>query len=346
MSGSQLNGGKNYVFSYVSLDRDQAILTMLFSLLFLLYFVFREFLFYVAPFMPSSGINMANLELIGTFSVFSLEIVIPFLLYFIRIPLSRVYFIITLLILWGGTLLSFLYPMYYMTIPWIAGSLAYTALTILSLITLIYELRTRSIPLLPLILLQLMSLTLYIANVLTEYFALPLGGLSPYFVYPMLYLAGIGGITLLIYSIYPLINRGRLSMRLVLGYVFAAVMGVIMAYPLYMLTAYNGFMSHIMSMVFAMGLGILAPPASMPLIAVFVGIYVYSIIALVISGVVSNSPMQYIIAIASLIYVTMAFVEHAIMVVFASVLTITNLVIYLGINSRPRSTGDLNARIP
>lgn len=200
--------GKNHNYVHGVLNRDQTVLVALFSVLFILYFIFREFLFYVAPFMPSTGINMADLELIGTFSVFGLEVVIPFMLYFIRIPLSRIYFLVTVLMLWGGTLLSILYPMYYMTIPWVMGSLVYAALTVLSLIALVYELRIKSLPLAPLILLQLISLALYIANVLTEYFAFSLGGLSPYLVYPMLYLAGIGGVVLLIYSIYILIiNR-------------------------------------------------------------------------------------------------------------------------------------------
>ncbi|BDR92824.1 hypothetical protein [Vulcanisaeta souniana] len=340
-----INKGKNYSYTHGLLSRDQTILMVLFSVLFLLYFIFREFLFYVAPFMPSTGINMVDLELIGTFSVFGLEIVIPFMLYLIKAPLSGVYFIITVLMLWGGTLLSILYPMYYMSIPWVIGSLIYVALTVLSLITLIYELRIKSLPLIPLILLQLASLILYIANVLTEYFALPLGDLSPYFVYPMLYLAGIGSIALLIYSTYALIIEGKVNARLILGYVAAAVLSVSMAYPLYTLTMYNGFMSHIMSMVFAMGLGILSPPSSMPLIAVFMGIYTYSIIALVISGIMNKIPMYYLVAVASLIYVTTAFIEHAIIVIFASVLTITNLIIYLNIINKPREVGDGHAGV-
>ncbi|ADN50621.1 hypothetical protein [Vulcanisaeta distributa] len=336
--------GKNHNYVHGVLNRDQTVLVALFSVLFILYFIFREFLFYVAPFMPSTGINMADLELIGTFSVFGLEVVIPFMLYFIRIPLSRIYFLVTVLMLWGGTLLSILYPMYYMTIPWVIGSLVYAALTVLSLIALVYELRIKSLPLAPLILLQLISLALYIANVLTEYFAFSLGGLSPYLVYPMLYLAGIGGVVLLIYSIYILIIN-RINTKLILGYVSAAVLGLLMAYPLYSLTIYNSFMSHIMSMVFAMGLGILAPPSSMPLIAVFIGIYTYSIIALVISGIMNKMPMHYLIAVASLIYVTTAFIEHAIIVIFAAVLTITNLMIYLSITSKAQAMGNDHADI-
>ena len=348
MNSNVINRVKNQVLTQ-PFNKDQSVLVALFSALFLLYFIFREFLFYVAPFMPSTGVNMVYLELVGTFSVFGLEIVIPFLLYVISIPLSRVYLAVTLLMLWGGTILSFLYPTYYMTVPWVMGSLVYAALTMLSLLVSLYELRAKSAPLIPLILLQLLSLILYVANVLTEYFAAPLGGLSPYFVYPMLYLAGAGGIALLIYSIYSLImvasSRG-INVKLILGQILALVMGVALAYPLYELTAYNSFMSHIMSMVFAMGLGILAPPASMPLIAVFVGIYVYSIITLIINGAINHSPMQYLTAIAALIYVTTAFIEHAIIVVFASVLAVTNLLIYLGIISRSQSMGGLNARVP
>ncbi len=225
------------------------------------------------------------------------------------------------------------------------GSLVYAALTVLSLIALVYELRIKSLPLAPLILLQLISLALYIANVLTEYFAFSLGGLSPYLVYPMLYLAGIGGVVLLIYSIYILIIN-RINTKLILGYVSAAVLGLLMAYPpLYSLTIYNSFMSHIMSMVLAMGLGILAPPSSMPLIAVFIGIYTYSIIALVISGIMNKMPMHYLIAVASLIYVTTAFIEHAIIVIFAAVLTITNLMIYLSITSKAQAMGNDHADI-
>ncbi len=93
--------GKNHNYVHGVLNRDQTVLVALFSVLFILYFIFREFLFYVAPFMPSTGINMADLELIGTFSVFGLEVVIPFMLYFIRIPLSRIYFLVTVLMLWG-----------------------------------------------------------------------------------------------------------------------------------------------------------------------------------------------------------------------------------------------------
>ena len=347
MNSGTVSMVKNHII-FQPFNRDQAVLVALFSVLFLLYFIFREFLFYVAPFMPSTGVNMVDLELIGTFSVFGLEIAIPFLLYAVKVPLSRVYLAVTLLMLWGGTILSFLYPTYYMTMPWVVGSLAYAAFTMLSLLVLVYELRIKSIPLIPLVLLQLASLALYMANVLTEYFAAPLGGLSPYFVYPMLYLAGAGGAALLIYSIYSLImaiGSGRIGVKLILGQVLALVMGIALAYPLYELTVYNGFMSHIMSMVFAMGLGILAPPASMPLVAVFMGIYVYSIIALVINGAINHSPMQYLTAVAALVYVTTAFIEHAIIVVFASVLAVTNLLIYLGMVSRSQSIGGLNARV-
>lgn len=335
----------NSIFFRTYPDRDQIVLIILFSVLFLLYFIFREFLFYVAPFMPGSGASTAGLELIGTFSVFGLEIAIPFLLYMAKVPLGRIYFAATLVMLWGGSALSIVFPTYYMTAPWVMGSLAYAALTMLSLLTLLYELRIKSAPLIPLILLQLVSLVLYIANVLTEYFAAPLGGLGPYLVYPMLYLAGAGGVSILAYSIYSLYSGKRVNIKLILGHIFAALMGVATAYPLYELTAYNGFMSGIMSMVFAMGLGVLAPPAWMPLVAAFMGIYVYSIIALAISGVLNRSPMQYLTAIAALVYVTTAFIEHAIVVVFAAVLTATALMIYLGADVKRRAAGGPNAGV-
>lgn len=70
---------------------------------------------------------------------------------------------------------------------------------------------------------------LYVANVLTEYFALPLGGLGPYFVYPMLYLTGIGVLALAAYIIYLLLVKGD-YVRVVIGYVVAVIMGFIIAY--------------------------------------------------------------------------------------------------------------------
>jgi hypothetical protein len=312
----------------VGLGVDYTVLFTLFSLLFLLQFIFREFLFYVAPFMPSSGVNMTALELVGTFSIFGLEVVIPFLLYLIRIPMRTVYLVILTTMLWGGTLLSFIYPGYYMTAPWLIGSIAVASLTMLSLIIVIYELGRRSTPLIPLIILQFASLILYVADVLTEYFALPLGGLGPYFVYPMLYLAGIGVLVLTAYTIYPLLT-GRFNIKVLVGYIIAALVGFAMAYPLYQLTIYNSFMSHIMSMVFAMGLGVLAPPSYMPLLAVFMGMYIYAIIALSINGIVSKSPIMYTIAVASLIYLTTAFMTHALIATFASIVLVSNALIFI-----------------
>jgi len=318
----------------LSFDKDHIVLFSLFSLLFLLQFIFREFLFYLTPFMPSTGINMTYLELIGTFSIFGLGVVIPFLLHMLKIPLRFVYLVVTTIMLWGGTILSLVYPTYYMTLPWILGSIALTALTILSLITVIYELRATSIPMIPLILLQILSLTLYLANVMTEYFALPLGGLSPYFTYPMLYLAGIGGVALLVYSIYVIIADRKINVKVLIGYAVAAVIGFFMAYPLYELTLYNSFMAHMMSMVFAMGLGILASPSSMPLVAIFMGIYTYSIIALIINGAFTGSPIRYVMAVASLVYLVTAFVEHALVIMFAPIIVVSNALIYINLSNK------------
>ena len=323
---------------FVGLSIDYNILFALFSLLFLLQFIFREFLFYLAPFMPSGGLNMTGLELIGTFSVFGLEVVIPFLLYLIKIPMRAVYLAVLTAMLWGGTLLGLIYPEYYMSAPWLIGSIAVAALTALSLAVAVYELGRRSAPLMPLMLLQFASLILYLADVLTEYFAAPLGGLGPYFVYPMLYLAGIGGLALAAYAIYPLV-AGRPSAKALVGHAAAALAGLAMAYPLYQLTDYNNFMSHIMSMVFAMGLGIPAPPSYMPLVAAFTGIYVYALIALVVDGVVNKSPIMHTAAVASLVYLTTAFVTHALIVTFASVILASNALAFVGWREATRRRG-------
>nr|KJR73191.1 MAG: hypothetical protein TU35_07295 [Thermoproteus sp. AZ2] len=307
---------------------EYKLLLALFSIFFLLQFIFREFLFYVAPFMPSTGINMVDLELVGTFAVFGLEVVVPFLLYMTDIPLRTAYLAFVTAMLWGGTALGYLYPIYSSTPFWALASLTLAAFTALSLIIMVYELKASSAPLAPLVALQMASLTLYVADVATEYFGLPLGGLSPFFVYPMLLLAGLGGITTAGYSIY-LLTRG-FNKKTAAAYAAAAVIGFATAYPLYQLTLYNSFMAHIMSMVFAMGLGVLAPPVSMPAAAAFMGLYIYAIIALAAYGVLARSPLHYAMAAATLIYLTTAFAQHAVVVIFASVIAAANALAYIG----------------
>ncbi|WP_237698230.1 hypothetical protein [Thermoproteus uzoniensis] len=281
--------------------------------------------------MPSPGPGVSYLELVGTFAVFGIEVVIPFLLYVAETPLSKIYLVAVTAAMWGGTLLSFIYSQYYMTVPWILVSIIVASLTVLSLVTVLAEIGLRSAPLWPLIALQILSLLLYLANVLTEYFAAPFGGLGPYLVYPMLYLAATGGLSLLAYALYSM-ARTRIGLKSALGYAAAAVLALLLAYPLYQLTIYNNFMAGIMSMVFAMGMGVLIPPQAMPIAAIFAGIYVFSIIALVVNGVVAKSPIRSATAVAALVYLTTAFVEHAVMVIFASIITVSNILVYLKIN--------------
>lgn len=294
---------------------DFSIYSLTFGILFILQYIFREFLLPVFPFMPSSGANLAALGLIGTFSVVAMTVVAPMVIWESRrVMLRLTYFVASIIMGWGGIALGFLYPQYYLSTPWIIASLALCILTAVSILQVAVS-SIKSLALLPLLILELISLYQYMINILTEYALIPSINLSTYLVYPSIYMLIAGSVSLLALSIYVRPRRG-----LLIEYLVGAVISILLSEPMYQLLIYNRFMQSIMGEVAAMGLGILAPPSYLPALVIVMGIYIFSLIALV-SRAIMGEPLMGYYALAALIYIGTAFVVHALSIYF--VVTIT-----------------------
>ncbi len=295
---------------------DFSIYSTAFGILFLLQYAFREFLLPVFPFMPSSSSNMTALGLVGTFSVMAMTVVAPMVIWESKkLKLRLVYFAAAVVMGWGGIAFSLIYPQYYLTTPWVAASLILCAVTVASLIQVLIYGGIKSLALLPLIMLQLIAMYQYAVNVATEYMLIPYPNPSSYLVYPMMYLLMMGAASLLAVSIWTKPRRSVL-----IGYVIGAVSGALVAVPMYQLLAYNRFMQSIMGEVAAMGLGILAPPSYLPTLSIVMGIYVFSLVAMLARSL-SGEPIMGFYALAALIFVGTAFAVHALSIYFIAAMT-------------------------
>ncbi|MGC9137088.1 hypothetical protein [Caldivirga sp.] len=301
-------------------------LLSLFLGLFIIQFAFRQFLQPIIPFTPAPANVLTAMGLIGTFSVAALSVTIPFLIYETKIPLRLLYLVVVTTALWGGVALSYLYPTYYITWPWITLSLLLWGLTILSIIMAVLSLRPIELILLsPAVLLQLTSLLGYIMNLLTEYYLIPAMGLTTQLVYPTVLLTVIGALTLTALALMGL----KTGVKAMTGYVLSGLTAVSLSLPLYQLTVGNVFMQHIIDMVFAMGFGILTPPTSVPLMSIILGLYVFSTLVLIVNGATNNRRYLYLAALA-VTYVSTALTPHSLSIYFASVASSSLAVSYLG----------------
>ena len=82
------------------------VLFSLFLALFLVQFVFRQFLQPILPFTPAPTGPLTIMGLVGTFGVAALAVVTPALIYETRVPLRPLYFTVTVIALWGGVALA------------------------------------------------------------------------------------------------------------------------------------------------------------------------------------------------------------------------------------------------
>jgi len=303
------------------------VLFSLFLALFLVQFVFRQFLQPILPFTPAPTGPLTIMGLVGTFGVAALAVVTPALIYETRVPLRPLYFTVTVIALWGGVALSFFYPHYYYSWPWLILSVVLWGLTILAVVMALTSMRPMELALMmPIVVLQFISLVIYILNIVTEYYLTPLEGVVTQLAYPMLLLTLIGALTLTILASMGI----RASKWGLLGYAISALTAVALAMPLYSLTINNRFMQSIMDMIFAMGFGILAPPTSVPLLAIFLGLYVFSSLALIVNGVVNSRRYLYLAAIA-VTYVSTAYVPHVLSIYFTSVMASSLSLAYTGV---------------
>ncbi|ABW02726.1 hypothetical protein [Caldivirga maquilingensis] len=294
---------------------------------FIAQFALRQFLQPIIPFTPAPANVLNTMGLAGTFSVAALSVIIPFLIYEFKvpIPLKTLYLIVIITALWGGVLLSYIYPSYYLTWPWIILSIILWGLTIMSIILAITSLRAIELTLLaPVILLQLTSLVSYILNLVTEYYLIPVMVPSTALVYPTLLLIIIGALTLTALALIEVkVNKWSIT-----GYVLAIIASASISLPLYQLTVNSFFMQHIMDMVFAMGFGVLAPPASVPLMSIILGLYVFAVLALIINGAFHRRYL-YLAALA-VTYVSTALTPHVLSIYFASVIASSLAVNHMG----------------
>jgi len=302
-------------------------LLSLFLALFLVQFTFRQFLQPILPFTPAPTGPLTIMGLVGTFSVAALAVVTPALIYETRVPLRLLYFTVAMIALWGGVALSYLYPHYYYSWPWLTLSMVLWGLTILAVVMALTSMRPMELALMmPIIALQLISLVIYMINIVTEYYLTPLEGVVTQLTYPMLLLTLIGALTLTVLALMG-IRVGKWSL---VGYVASALTAIALAAPLYSLTINNGFMQHIMDMVFAMGFGILAPPTSIPFMTIVLGLYIFSSLTLIVNGVVNSRRYLHLAAIA-VTYVSTAYVPHVLSIYFTSVIASSLSLAYIGV---------------
>ncbi len=300
------------------------ILFSMFLGFFIAQFALRQFLQPIMPFTPAPANVLTAMGLIGTFSVAALSVIIPFLIYESKIPLRMLYLVVITIALWGGVLLNYVYPTYYLTWPWITLSILLWGLTALAVVLASTSLKPIELILLaPAILLQLISLANYILNLMTEYYLLPITIPSTALVYPTLLLIIIGALTLTALALIGFkANKWSIT-----GYALTIVVASSIAVPLYQLTVNSFFMQHIMDMVFAMGFGILTPPVSVPLMSIILGIYVFAILAIITDGAF-NRRYLYLAALA-VTYISTALTPHALSIYFASVAASSLAVSYI-----------------
>lgn len=267
------------------------------------------------PFLPSGAADVAPLLFVGTFAVAGLAVAAPWLIYESDAPLRFPTFAMTLALVWGGVLLSFIYPRYTFNQIWIALNMAYAALAAGLAVWAAARLGRRGVYLWPLTALAALSSALYLAQVSVAYFGVAVGAWTIYVPYVMLYLALAGLAGLMAMALAGL----RPNLRIAVGYAASLLIGLGMAIPLYELTASNAFMQHIMDMVFAMGLGVVTTPSSIPLAAVFMGLYVAALLMLAVRSA-AEGPFYGGAALAGLVYATSSFTNHSIPIYFASVI--------------------------
>lgn len=300
-------------------------LLYLFLGFFMMQFALRQFLQPIIPFTPAPANVLTSMGLIGTFSVAALSVIIPFLIYDSKVPLRILYLVVVTTALWGGVLLSYVYPTYYLTWPWVALSTLLWGLTIVAVILAATSLKPiELILLIPAILLQLSSLVNYILNLMTEYYLIPITIPSTALAYPTLLLVITGALTLTALALIGF----KVSKWSITGYALTIVIAASITLPLYQLTVDNTFMQHIMDMVFAMGFGVLAPPVSVPLMSIMLGLYVFASLALIINGIFNNRRYLYLTALA-VTYVSTALTPHALSIYFASVAASSLAVSYI-----------------
>ncbi len=248
-----------------------------FSVLFVLQFALRQFLLPVLPFMPSPSSSLVTAAgLAGTFSVAGVAVMVSVLTYAARVPLRWLYFAAVTLAVWGGVVAGLVYPDYYYSAPWITVALLLVALSLASMALALRSLSViEIIAMLPFVAAQAISLISYVLNVLEEYMGFAIGQ-SLILPYITLYMAVAGALTSLAMSFIAFRPRPGVMAR----YAVAAALAFGISFPLYSLTANNVMMQHIMDMVFALGLGILTTPTSVPLISALMGVYAFSIVSL------------------------------------------------------------------